>query len=65
MYCYTYTSNLSTSWSIRNFIRNTHLWGSFPLRCFQRLSFPYLATQLCLWQDNWNTSGTSTPVLSY
>jgi len=37
----------------------------FPLRCFQRLSLPCLATQHCPWQDNWYTSGTSNPVLSY
>ena len=37
----------------------------FPLRCFQRLSLPYIATQLCRWHDNWSTRGTSTPVLSY
>jgi len=39
--------------------------GGFPLRCFQRLSRPYLATQRCRWRDNWYTRGTSTPVLSY
>ena len=27
----------------------TYLRGSFTLRCFQRLSRPYLATQLCRW----------------
>ena len=37
----------------------SHLRGSFTLRCFQRLSRPYLATQLCPWQDNWCTRGTS------
>ena len=37
----------------------------FPLRCFQRLSLPYLATQRCNWRHNWYTIGTSTPVLSY
>ena len=31
----------------------------------QRLSLPYIATQRCLWQDNWYTSGKSTLVLSY
>ena len=41
------------------------LEGGFPLRCFQRLSLPYIATQLCRWRDNWSTRGTSTPVLSY
>jgi len=42
-----------------------HLGVGFPLRCFQRLSLPCLATQHCPWQDNWYTSGTSNPVLSY
>ncbi|EDM97723.1 hypothetical protein BACCAP_04210 [Pseudoflavonifractor capillosus ATCC 29799] len=42
-----------------------HLRGSFTLRCLQRLSRPYIATQLCPWQDNWCTRGTSIPVLSY
>ena len=39
--------------------------GGFPLRCFQQLSLPYLATRLCRWRDNRSTRGTSTPVLSY
>ena len=43
----------------------SHLRGGFPLRCFQRLSFPSLATQLCRWRDNWYTRGSSIPVLSY
>ena len=43
----------------------SHLRESFTLRCFQRLSRPYLATQLCPWQNNWCTRGTSIPVLSY
>ena len=43
----------------------SHLRGSFTLRCFQRLSRPYIATQLCPWQNNWCTRGTSIPVLSY
>ncbi len=38
---------------------------SFPLRCFQRLSRPYLATRLCHWRDNRSTRGTFLPVLSY
>ncbi len=37
----------------------------FPLRCFQRLSVPHIATQLCHWRDNRNTRGASIPVLSY
>jgi len=43
----------------------TGLEAGFPLRCFQRLSLPDVATQLCRWHDNWHTSGLSTPVLSY
>ena len=41
------------------------LEAGFPLRCFQRLSVPYMATRLCPWQDNRITRGTSTQVLSY
>ena len=43
----------------------SYLRGSFTLRCFQRLSRPDVATQLCPWQDNWCTRGLSIPVLSY
>lgn len=43
----------------------SHLGAGFPLRCFQRLSFPCIATRLCHWHDNRNTRGTFTPVLSY
>ena len=39
--------------------------GGFPLRCFQRLSRPYLATRRCGWRHNRYTRGTSIPVLSY
>src|ERR1700761_4660371 len=38
---------------------------SFPLRCFQRLSRPYLATRLCGWRHNRSTRDTFLPVLSY
>ncbi len=37
----------------------------FPLRCFQRLSFPNIATWQCNWHHNQHTRGLSTPVLSY
>ena len=37
----------------------------FSLRCFQRLSRPYIATQHCGWRHNCSTRGTSIPVLSY
>ena len=43
----------------------SYLRGGFTLRCFQRLSRPDVATQLCRWHDNWCTSGLSIPVLSY
>jgi len=36
----------------------------FPLRCFQRLSRPYIAMQHCRWRDNCSTRGTFIPVLS-
>jgi len=29
-----------------------HLEGGFPLRCFQQLSVPNLATGQCRWRDN-------------
>ena len=66
---FTYTPDLSTRsslWSLTS-LRNgkSHLKVCFALRCFQRLSFPDIATQLCLWRDNWCTSGLSNPVLSY
>src|SRR5262245_14493549 len=41
------------------------LAGGFTLRCLQRLSGPYVATQRCRERDNWHTRGTSLPVLSY
>ena len=43
----------------------SNLGVCFTLRCFQRLSVPYIAAQLCHWRDNWCTRGTSIPVLSY
>ena len=64
------TPNLSTSWSTTTLQGaqgpgKTHLETSFPLRCFQRLSLPHLATRQCHWRDNRYTRGVSTPVLSY
>ena len=43
----------------------SYLWVGFTLRCFQRLSDPYIVAQLCPWQNNWCARGTSAPVLSY
>ena len=37
----------------------------FPLRCFQRLSRPHIATQHCGWRHNCSTRGAFIPVLSY
>ena len=45
--------------------KKPHLRTGFPLRCFQRLSLPYVANQPCSWRNNWHTRGTSVPVLSY
>ena len=44
---------------------NTRFEVGFPLRCFQRLSRPYIATLHCGWRHNSSTRGTSIPVLSY
>jgi hypothetical protein len=43
----------------------SNLGACFPLRCFQRLSLPHLATRRYDWRHNRYTSGASTPVLSY
>ena len=45
--------------------KKPNLGTGFPLRCFQRLSLPYVANQPCPRRDNWHTRGTSIPVLSY
>ena len=42
-----------------------NLEAGFPLRCFQRLSIPDIATEQCPWQDSSYTRGQFTPVLSY
>ena len=68
--CHASTSSLSNS-SSRSALKWTcvqgksHLEAGFPLRCFQRLSDPNVATQLCSWRNNWFTRGSSIPVLSY
>src|SRR5512135_781947 len=64
------TPDLSTSWSSTTLQGDqvpgiSYLEASFTLRCFQRLSLPYLATRRCDWRHNRSTRGTSTPVLSY
>ena len=69
-HCCASTPNLATSWSRTTLQGNqvpgkSNLQASFTLRCFQRLSLPYLATLRCYWRNNRYTSGTSTPVLSY
>ena len=69
IYYYTSTPDLSTLLSTRGLTNLcyeiSNLEAGFTLICFQRLSFPYIATQLCHWRDNWCTIGTSTLVLSY
>ena len=47
------------------YARISYLEAGFPLRCFQRLSLPNVATLLCHWHDNRDTRGSSIPVLSY
>ena len=42
-----------------------NLEGGFPLRCFQRLSLPYIATLLRGWRHDRYTRGMFIPVLSY
>ena len=59
------TPSLSTWSSSTALIGKISFEVSFPLRCFQRLSSPYIATQRCPWYDNWYTRGMSIPVLSY
>ena len=59
------TSSLSTWWSSTALMAKISFEGGFPLRCLQRLSFPYLATLLCYWRNNRSTRGMSIPVLSY
>ena len=46
-------------------VREITLGAGFPLRCFQRLSVPDVATRQCSWRNNRITRGLSTPVLSY
>ena len=68
--CHACTRRLSTSWSTTTLqgaqgSGKSHLEASFPLRCFQRLSLPSLATRQYDWRHNRYTRGSSTPVLSY
>ena len=42
-----------------------YLEVGFPLRCFQRLSGPNIATRRCPWQNSRYTRGSFFPVLSY
>ncbi len=68
--CRASTARLSTWWSTTDLqesrgLGRSHLGGGFPLRCFQRLSCPDVATRPCHWHDNRYTRGPSIPVLSY
>ncbi len=49
---YTYTSHLFTLSSSRCLIDIPYLEGGLAFRCFQRFSFPNIATRLCTWQYN-------------
>ena len=68
--CSASTPSLSTTWSMWG-LQETEVSGmpylevGFPLRCFQRLSVPDIATRQCNWRYNRHTSGRSIPVLSY
>ena len=42
-----------------------HLEAGFPLRCFQRLSIPDIATRQSTWQQSRHTRGQFISVLSY
>jgi len=42
-----------------------YLEVGFPLRCFQRLSIPDIATRQCFWRNSRQTRGQFTKVLSY
>ena len=59
------TSGLSTWWSTTALMARPGFEVGFPLRCFQRLSRPCLATRLRGWRHDRSTRGPSTPVLSY
>ena len=64
------TPGLSTWWSATTLQGDqvpgrSNLQARFPLRCFQRLSLPCIATRQYDWRHNRYTRGTSTPVLSY
>jgi hypothetical protein len=68
--CRASTARLSTWWSTTDLqesqgLGSAYLGGGFPLRCFQRLSRPDVATRPCHWRDNRYTRGPSIPVLSY
>ena len=67
--CQAYTPGLFSSSSPSGLTwlpsEEAHLEASFPLRCFQRLSAPKVATRHCHGRDNRHTSASSTPVLSY
>ena len=63
--CRACTSGLSTWWSTTALMARPGFAVGFPLRCFQRLSCPNLATRLRGWRHDRSTRGSSTPVLSY
>ena len=59
-------SNRSSACGLKGLkVREIALGRGFPLRCFQRLSLPNIATRRCSWRNNRITRGSSIPVLSY
>jgi hypothetical protein len=64
-HCWASTSRLSTWWSTRSLMGMPGFGVGFPLRCFQRLSVPNIATGRCRERDNPYTRGSSDLILSY
>ena len=53
LYLHLQPITMSSSWNLTTFRYGiSYLEVGFTLRCFQRLSRPYLATQPCHWYDN-------------
>ena len=59
------TSSSPTALQEAQGLGSVHLGDGFPLRCFQRLSVPTIATRRCTWRYSRDTSGSSDSVLSY
>jgi len=57
--------NLVVFQGSHTFVSKPDLEGGFPLRCFQRLSLPDVATLRCTKRRNRITRGQSNLILSY